>query len=405
MTRKISFGITAILIIISIVSSSVITLLFVLKTYDDLLVDLPQRAEQYIRLGEIDEIIRNEYIGVADDVAIDDSLASGYISGLNDPYSMYISDDDITTFRNNLSGKNEGTGINAYYEKAGNHLIVSFVQAGSPAEKSGILVNDIIVSVNGESVSEQNYQFLLDSITTSFDNKVKIAVQRNGKDEVTQESFEISTGYELSSCIFSVENGIGYIRLNAFYENTFSLFCVALEHFGKEKITDVILDLRNSSGQNYNVAAKIIDYIVPVGTEGSGVIFTAKNSSGDIVDRFSSDSNAVNMKFAVLINTRTEAAAELVASDLKDFGKGILIGEVSAGYGTMQKLFELSSGGAIYLSVAEVFPYISDTFNNKGIKPDIIIETSEAFKNQLGGNDFSADEQYKTAVSYFTGKK
>ena len=70
----------------------------------------------------------------------------------------------------------------------------------------------------------------------------------------------------------------------------------------------------------------------------------------------------------------------------------------------MQKLFSLSDGGAVYLSVAEIYPYISDTFNNKGVVPDIPVETSDSFKNQLGTDDFTDDEQYKTAVSYFTGK-
>ena len=133
-------------------------------------------------------------------------------------------------------------------------------------------------------------------------------------------------------------------------------------------------------------------------------ILSAKNSKGDVIAQYASDAGAVNMNFAVLVNDRTESAAELVSADIRDFGKGILVGETTAGFGTMQKLFKLSEGDAVYLAVAEIYPYISDTFNNMGVTPDIVVESSEAFKNQLGTDDFSDDEQYKTAVAYFTGK-
>lgn len=404
MTRKISFGITAILVIVSIVVSSVVTLFFVLRTYDNLLVDLPQRAEQYLKLSEIDELIRSEYFGNIDKNSIDDSLASGYIRGLDDPYSFYVSADDIDEYQKLLSGKMEGVGINAYFDNNVGKMIVSYVHPGSPADKSGVNVNDFIVSVNGDNITAENSSSLLSSVSSSSDKKVSIGIQKADSTDASVTDLNLVSGYEVSSCYFSEDKNIGYIRLSAFYENTYNDFCDAAEYFKNEGISNIILDLRNSSGQNYDSAASIIDYIVPVGTEGTGVIYSAKNSAGETIVQYSSDSNAVNMRFAVLINSRTEAAAELIAADLNDFGKAVLIGEKTAGHGTMQKLFNLSDGGAVYLSVAEIYPYISASFNTVGITPEITVETDEAFKNQLGGNDFSADEQYKTAVAYFSGQ-
>ncbi len=404
MTRKISLGITAILIIISVVVSSVVTLFFVLRTYDNLLVDLPQRAEQYLKLSEIDELIRSEYFGKIDENSVDDSLASGYIRGLDDPYSFYVSADDIDEYNKLLSGKMEGVGLNAYFDNNLGKMIVSYVHSGSPADKNGVSVNDIIVSVNGNNITAENSSSLMSAISSSSDKKISIGVQKTDSADDSVTELSLVSGYEAQSCYYSADKSIGYVRLSAFYENTYSDFCDALEYFTNEKISNIILDLRNSSGQNYDVAASIIDCIVPVGTEGTGVIYSAKNSVGETVVQFSSDSNAVNMKFAVLINSRTEAAAELIAADLNDFGKAVLIGERTAGRGTMQKLFNLSEGGAVYLSVAEIYPYISSSFNTVGITPEITVETDESFKNQLGGNDFSSDEQYKTAVAYFSGK-
>jgi len=404
MTRKISLGITAILVIASIVISSVVTLFFVLRTYDNLLVDLPQRAEQYLKLGELDELVRSEYYGDFDDSTVDDSLATGFISALKDPFSFYVASEDVESYKNLLAGRMEGTGLNAYYDNSLDKMIVSYVYDDSPADDSGIAVNDIIISVNGKRVEKENYSSLLAAMTMGFDKKLSVTFS-NDSGEVSQEkTVELATGYEISSCSYLTENNIGYIRLNAFYSTTFSLFIEAIEHFRSNKISNVILDLRNSTGQNYDIAAQIIDYIVPVGSEGTGSVYSARNSKGEIVTQYASDSSAVNMNFVVLVNDRTESAAELVAADIRDFGKGILLGETTAGYGTMQKLFSLSDGDAVYLSVAEIYPYISGSFHNKGVSPDIVVESSEAFKNQLGTDDFSDDEQYKTAVSYFTGK-
>lgn len=404
MTRKISLGITAILVIASIVISSAATLFFVLRNYDNLLVDLPQRAEQYLKLGELDELVRSEFFGNFDDSAVDGSLATGFIGALKDPFSFYVASDDVESYNNLLAGRMEGTGLNAYYDNNIGKLVVSFVYDASPASVSGIAVNDVIFSVNGKEVTAENYSSLLLSLTTGFDKKVSVTFGDAQGENIQEESAELTSGYELSSCSYLTDNGVGYIRLNAFYPATFSFFSEAIDYFGDEKISNIILDLRNSSGQNYDVAAQIIDYIVPVGTEGSGVVYSAKNSKGEVVAQYASDSDAVNMNFVVLVNDRTESAAELVAADIRDFGKGILLGENTAGFGTMQKLFRLSDGDAVYLSVAEIYPYISPSFNNKGVAPDIVLESSEGFKNQLGTDDFSEDEQYKTAIAYFTGK-
>jgi len=169
-------------------------------------------------------------------------------------------------------------------------------------------------------------------------------------------------------------------------------------------VTSVILDLRNSSGVDLDVAAEIIDVIVPVGNEGTGAIFTAQNADGEIVKQVSSDASSLNMSFVVLVNDRTECAAELVACDLRDFGKAVLFGEPTSGHGTLQQIFTLEDGGAVTLTVAEIKPYISESFDEKGVSPDVEILTTEAFKNRIGQMDLEDDEQYQRAYSYLSGK-
>ena len=152
------------------------------------------------------------------------------------------------------------------------------------------------------------------------------------------------------------------------------------------------------------MASKIIDIIVPIGNEGIGSIFQAIDSNGNIIKQFSSDAETLSLSIAVLINDRTECAAELIACDLKDFGKALLFGEKTKGVGTLQQLFTLDDGSALSLSVAEIIPYSGKTYNKVGVNPDYEILTSESFKNSLHLENFSNDEQYLRAHEYLTGK-
>lgn len=401
MTRKISFGVVAILLFISIVASSLVTLLFVFNAYDNLLVDLPQRAEQYKKLSEIDELIRSEYYGKFDSDSVDDSLASGLLYSLDDIYSYYVSEEDYEEYRNLISGNAYGIGVNVYFDNSLSHLVVSYVYENSPAHSAGIEINDIITSVNGKSVTEDNQSAVISLLCESVRKKVSFTVV----DAVSgnSASYELTSGYNLESCYYSVNKTVGYLRLTGLYEKTVDDFAVALNSFKEDKVSSVILDLRNCSGSDFDVAAKIIDLIVPVGSEGSGAIYSAKNSAGETIIQFPSDANAVNMTFAVLINNRTEGAAELIACDLRDFGKGYLFGEKTAGHGTMQKVFDIQDSGYVILTVAEVYPYISSSFNETGVAPDVEILTTESFKNQIGVTDLKDDEQYQKAYAYLSG--
>ena len=401
MTRKISFGVVTIMLVAAVVLSSLVTLIVVFTSYDNLLLDLPQRADQYKKLTEIDELIRSEYYGKFDSDSVDDSLASGLLYSLNDNFSYYVSSDDYSEYSKLISGKASGIGINVYYDSSLGQMIISNVSENSPADSKGLKVSDVIASVNGKPVTQENADSLTSVICDSFKKDVTLdVIDASGNSS----QYKVTSGYDIESCFYKKDGSVGYIRLTAVYDKTVDDFIAAINSFREEKINTVILDLRNCSSVNFDAAAKIIDYIVPVGTEGTGVIYSAKNSKGEVIMQYPSSSDAVNITFAVLVNTRTEGAAELIACDLKDFGKGYLFGEKTAGHGTMQKVFEIRDGGYVILTVAEIFPYLSSSYNDTGIMPDVEILTSDAFKDQIGRIDSADDEQYQKAYNYLTGK-
>ncbi len=404
MNKRISIGITVALMLVSVIASSVITMLVLINHYDELLIELPERAQQYIRLADVDELVRSSYYGDIDSDKIDSSLTSGYLSGLDDPYCYYISAEEKDAYNSFINGDATGIGITSYFDADSSSIVVSYVENGSPAEENGILPDYRIVRVNGKSIDESNSEELNSLINDSVNKKLRLDYKISSESEEVSE-ISIETGYQIKSCFSKNDGTVGYIRVTSVYKDTATFFKDALEDIKALGISAVILDLRNCVGNNFEIAAEIIDMIVPIGSEGSGAIFTAKNASGDVVKTIAADSASENLSFAVLINDRTECAAELIACDLRDFGKAVLIGETTAGHGTMQELFTLDNGALVSITVAKIYPYISESFDRVGVKPDIEVLSSESFKNQLDNADsFSDDEQYSKAYSYLTGK-
>lgn len=401
MSKKLPVAVTVILVIVAIAVTAVVTVFVYLSQYDNLLSDLPKRAEQYNKLSEVDELVRQEYYGTIDYESLDRSLVQGYLAGL-DENSYYIPADYFDTFSEILKGNSPGIGITASYDKSSDNLKISSVVSESPAEQSGIISGGYVLSVDGKDVTQENSEELIDLLVGTYDKRIRIVYSSDLSDS---EELQLSSGFLKKSVSYSINDSTGYVRISAFYENTAELFSDAIDYFVEGSVDGIIIDLRNTEGSDFDVAADIIDMIVPVGSDGTGAIYTAKNSEGVTVKQRSSDVAALNIPLAVLINTRTQGAAELIACDLKDYSKAVVFGEKSYGNGSYQEIFRLQDGSAVLLTVAEIYPYVSESFNGKGISPDVEIITNESFKNLIGVTDLNEDEQYIQAYNYLNLKK
>ena len=144
--------------------------------------------------------------------------------------------------------------------------------------------------------------------------------------------------------------------------------------------------------------------MVPVASEGSGAIATALNKDGEVVDTFTADADSVSMQMMVLVNNQTSGPAELFACDLRDFGKAQIVGTTTNGNGTMQKAFQLSDGGAIILTVAEIKPYVSASYNSTGVVPDYEVKLDSAKEEKLALLSQEDDDQYQKAYNVLVGE-
>lgn len=394
MNKKISLGLALSLIFLSVALAVTITMTVSMKIYNKIIKDVASRSNLYSSVSEIDDLVRENYFGEINENLLTAMMSGGYVEGVGDRYSYYMTADDYTAYKEEEKGNKGGIGIIAVYDSQNSNIYVAEVSEGSPAQLQGISKGDVITAVDSVAVSQGNYEDLMESLNGQKLTNVQVTFTHGGESKTVS----VARGYAAQTVYYSVENNIGYIKITAFYSTTAQQLEKALKHMSSNSVSSIIFDVRNTDTGLIANAVECIDILVPVATEGTGALATAVDKEGNTLETFTSDSNSVNFSMAVLINGKTSGAAELFACDLRDFGMAQLIGTKTMGNGTMQKVFELSDGGAIALTVAKINPYKSESFNGKGLEPDISVELTAEQNSRLEMLSQADDAQYQKAV-------
>lgn len=395
MNKKISLGLAISCIFLAVAFAVSITMMVAMKVYNSMIKDVSQRSGIHSTVSDIDELVRKNYFGEINENLLKTMISNGYAEGIGDRYSYYMTANEYAEYKEEEKGNKSGIGVIAVYDSKNNNIYVSEVSENSPAQLQGIQKGDVITAVDSVKVSASNYEELLRSLDGEKLTNVQVTFSHDGKSNTVS----VARGYSAQTVYYSINNDIGYIKITAFYSTTAEQLEEALGYMKSKKVASVIFDVRNNSTGLVPDAVKCIDMLVPVATEGTTAIATAIDKDGKIIETFTSDSKSSSLGMIVLVNSNTSGAAELFACDLRDFGMAQLVGDKTAGNGTMQKIFELDDGSAISLTVARILPYKSDSYNGVGIEPDHKVDlTTEQF-SRLPMLSFDEDPQFKKAMS------
>lgn len=399
MNKKVPLGVTIALIVVAITASIAITMEIAMHTYDNLIEDLPKREEMYSGLSELDDIVRKNYFGKIDDQLLNAKLSGGYIQGLGDDYSYYMTANEYVTYYNRIHGKMSGIGISAALNPDTGFISVAEVNAGSPAQNAGLRKGDQIIAIGDTEVTKDNYDTMVKNLEGDKLTSIDITYQRGGE----KKTVNVMRGCSVKSVYHEIIGTTGYIRITSFYENTATQCQEALDALAKENIKSIVVDVRNTSEGMMEYAAKVIDLFVPLATEGNKAIALAVNKKGDTVETFTSDAKDYAGQICVLVNRNTQGPAELFACDLRDFDKAQLIGEITKGNGKRQQVFNLSDGGAIVLTTASILPYKSENFDGVGVAPDVEVALTQEQLEQLEILPHDQDAQLQKALEMLSG--
>ncbi len=267
-----------------------------------------------------------------------------------DPYTVYISEEQIEDFRFATTG--EYGGIGATIKKRNNKTLVSELYESSPASKNGLNPGDEIISIDGVLVFKKSLEEVGSLLKGPAESIINIKILRNGEEltkEVKREKIQIP------AVNFSkkINKSTGIIKLTSFTNTAASEFKKALLNLQKENIENLIIDLRSNGGGLLNEAVKIVNFFIPKGQEVVSTKSRLKEMNRSYVTQ--APPIAENLKLAVLIDEYSASASEIVAGSLQDLDKAVIIGNTSFGKGLVQQTKPVSFGGQIKLTVAKYY--------------------------------------------------
>lgn len=399
MNKKIPLGVSLAVLFIAIAVTVAITMSVSMNMYNKLIKDLPNRAKIYSNVSEIDDIIRTNYYGFINESLLNSEVYAGYAEGLGDKYSYYLTAGDYEVYKNELNGDKVGIGVIVFYNENDNAIYVSEVSENSPAAQSGISKGDKIIAIDEEPITAYNYKELIDKLTGDRLSSISVRFVHDGSESAAG----VVKGYSAQSVYPSKNGTVGYIKITDFFSTTAGQLKKAVNSLISDGAANIIIDLRGTSSGTIEFAAETLDVLVPVASSGNSALAIAKDKEGNVIDTFTSDSDNIQTKMIILVNSETSGPAELFACDLRDFGMATLVGTNTAGNGTMQKVFDLSNGGALVLTVAEITPYISESYNGVGLKPDYEVKLAPEKNKILPILAQSEDDQYQKAYELLSG--
>lgn len=398
MNKKISLGLALALIFVAVAATVAVTMSVTMRTYNSIIKDLPGRAELYSAVSELDDIVRTNYYGEINNSLLNADLSGGYAEGLGDKYSYYMTAAQYSVYKDEMDGRKIGIGIIPFYDSVDMALYVGEVSENSPAALSGLKKLDRITHIDEEAVTVYNYNDLIEKLTGDRLSSVTVTYVRGTETKTVS----VVKGYTAQTVYTDLNGTVGYVHITDFYATTASQLEEAVNNLVGQGATSLIFDLRGTSNGTIANAASALDVLVPVASEGSGALATALSKDGSARQTFTADAESISMPMVVLVNSDTAGPGELFACDLRDYGKAQLVGEKTAGNGTMQEDFALSDGGAIVLTTAVIRPYMTETYNTVGLTPDTEVALSSEKRAKLLLLTHTEDDQYQKAYSMLT---
>lgn len=323
-------------------------------------------------LEKLDELLGQISLYYYEDVETDDlqeGLYSGLLEGLNDPYSAYYTEEEYKELLTQTNGNFYGIGAVLSQDAETMQVTITQVYEDSPAEKAGLQAGDIIVKVEDIDSTSMEVTDLVQHIRGEEGTKVHLQIYREGESDYLEYDIErAKVNYETVSSQM-LENGIGYIYVSEFGEDTGNQFEEAIAELESQGMEAMIVDLRNNGGGLITTVTQMLDDILP-----EGVLVYTEDKYGNRQDFKSSGDTSMDYPIVVLVNGYSASASEIFAGAIRDYEYGTLVGTTTYGKGVVQKIIPLPEGDAIKLTIAKYYTPKGENIQGTGIEPDISLE-------------------------------
>jgi len=318
-------------------------------------------------------ILQSDYVDEVKPKDLIYGALKGMISSL-DPHSQFMDPETYNELKVDTEGKFGGLGIEITV-KDGLLTVVTPIE-DTPAWKAGIKANDRIVKINNEITREMTLIDAVKKMRGKPGEAVNLTVLRESEKKILE--FKIVRGIIKIRDIKEariLEDGIGYIRLVEFSENTSQDMNSALETLSKANMNALVLDLRNNPGGLLDSAVKVTEKFIE---KGKMVVYTKGRKASQNLEFISRASKPIlNIPMVVLVNEGSASGSEIVAGALQDYKRAIIVGMKSFGKGSVQTVLPLNDGSALRLTTSKYFTPLGKVIHGNGVIPDIVVEAGK----------------------------
>lgn len=335
------------------------------------------------KIDEIYSYMNIYYYGEFDKEDIYNSIYSGVMESLEDPYSVYYTPQEYEDMQVSTSGTYYGIGAGVSQDVTTMEVTISKVYRGTPSEEAGLKNGDMILSVEGIEATSVEVSELVQYIRGEEGTTVHMVIYRPSTEETLE--FDVERRHvELPSIEGEMlEGGIGYIQITEFQDKTDEQFQVMVKQLQTQGAKGLIIDVRANPGGLLSTVVNLLDQVLP-----EGLLVYVEDKYGNR-DEYTSDATCLDLPIVVLTDESSASASEIFAGAMKDYGYATLVGKTTYGKGIVQNIIRLSDGDAIKITTAKYFTPNGNDIHKIGVVPDIEVDYEYS-----GPEDETYDKQY-----------
>lgn len=320
-----------------------------------------------VRFLGVKRFIEARYVSDVNETKLMDGAISGMVQSLGDPHSLYMNADRFEQLKEHTEGEFGGIGVTMGFKDS--KVTIISVLDDTPGQHAGLEAGDEIMAVDGTPVSEMQPEEVAMHIRGEVGTKVVLTIERDGETQdytIERATIKIDTAKGTM-----LEDGMGYIRIASFSENTGKEFKAAYDSLEEQGMKGLIIDLRENPGGLVTSCVEIANMVVP---KGPIVSVVERDGSKEVHESKLEESK---YPIVVLIDGNSASASEILAGALQDTGAATLVGTKSYGKGSVQVVVPMLHDDGLKLTIAKYYTPNGRCIDGTGIEPDVEVELPE----------------------------
>lgn len=384
-------------VILSIVIIGAMLLVALSLINNNKIKDREDYSSYMTRIEDALKMVKSKYIDDVDTEKLVDGAVSGIAEATGDPYTRYMDEEEYEEMLNSGTETYGGLGVHITYDADTQGIVILGIMPNTPAVDADLKIGDIILSVDGTAVNSKTYYECVDKLKGDPGTEVKLILKRDNEAiEKTVKREEILPNNVESEIM---NDDIGYIRIWSFDNNVYKQFKTEYDKLKSKNIKGLVIDVRNNPGGLVSDTISILKEMLP---KCDIVKLVYKDESERVYK--CDGKNEINIPVAVLVNSKSASASEILASAIKDSGVGVLVGTKTYGKGIVQEIQSLDGKGALSITVAKYYTASGIEIHKNGIEPNITVDVPEEYlKSSSIPRD--KDTQLIKAIEYINSKK